>query len=179
MLQRAYLLAAGRGKRAGGPKAWLARDGVTLLERQLRFLAALLPPHRLSVSIQAGWEERCLALMPGARFIPVDPDAPAFAAFRALLADRPLKGWSSLHHVDMPVWETELFSLPTDDDHDAVVPVYGGLGGHPVLLHERLDAQLRALDAATGRLDHFLKSRAVLRRPTPHACAAENWNEAP
>lgn len=178
-ITRAYLLAAGRGKRAGGPKAWLSSDGVSLLERQLRYLSEIVPANAISVSIQAGWEERCRALLPGGRFVPVDPDASAFSSFRALLDDRSLRGWSSLHHVDMPVWEKSLFAVPENTDAHALIPVFGDRGGHPVLLNENLGDALMALDPITGRLDHFLAAQKTLRRTTPHAVAIENWNEGP
>lgn len=179
-----YLLAAGWGKRAGGPKAWLEKDGKPLLARQLEFLLKRFPPGSVAVSIQKDWLERCRALDPRVAWVPVDPDGPAFASLKALLAALPLSKWAFLYHVDMPVWDDELFYLlssfvpkPGADSFEAVVPTHGGKGGHPVLLGPALAEGLRSLDARTGRLDAFLKTRHVHRVDVPHPCILENLNE--
>ena len=117
--------------------------------------------------------------MSGARFVSVDPDAPAFAAFHSLLEDSPLVGWSSLHHVDMPVWEPNLFEPPKDSEYEAIIPIFSGRGGHPVLLNESLNESLLALNPESDRLDYFLKTRKTARIETPYPIAVENWNTGP
>ncbi|PJB26777.1 MAG: hypothetical protein CO113_01955 [Elusimicrobia bacterium CG_4_9_14_3_um_filter_62_55] len=178
-LERCCLLAAGRGRRAGGPKAWLASDGVPLIKRQLSFLTSLVSPEAVSVAVQESWLERCRSLSPGTRFVAVDPEAPPLASLLALLSDRPLEGWTSLHHVDMPVWEPALFEPPPEGDWEAAVWTRGGRGGHPVLLSESLRAEIDRLDPSKDRLDRFLRGRRVLRRETALSCAFENWNVGP
>lgn len=176
---RCCLLAAGRGRRAGGPKAWLDCDGAPLLERQLRFLRSLVPGASISVSVQEPWLDRCRKLSPETRFVPVDPEAPALSALLALLRDRPMTGWTSVHHVDMPAWEPPLFEPPDDAECEAAVWTREGRGGHPVLLRETLQPGLTALDPDRDRLDLFLRGRRVLRRETAIARAFENWNGGP
>lgn len=178
-----YLLAAGQGKRAGGAKAWQEEDGKPLLARQLEFLLKRFPPGSVAVSIQKDWLERCRALAPKAVWVPSDPEAPAFASLKALMAALPLSKWAFLYHVDMPVWDEELFYLlasfvpkPGAEPYEAVVPTHAGRGGHPVLLAPSLAADLRALDPITGRLDAFLKTRRVHRVDVPQPCVLENWN---
>lgn len=178
-----YLLAAGHGRRAGGPKAWLEHDGKPLLARQLEFLLKRFPPGSIAVSIQKEWLERCKALDPRVVWVPTDPEAPAFASLKALMAALPFSKWAFLYHVDMPVWEDELFYLlssfvpkPNTDSYEAIVPTHVGKGGHPVLLAPSLSTDLRGLDANTGRLDAFLKSRRVHRVDVPYPCVLENWN---
>jgi CTP:molybdopterin cytidylyltransferase MocA len=181
---RALLLAAGRGKRAGGPKAWLAHDGRTLLEAQVSFLLSRFRPEEVFVSIQADWMERCRGLASTVRWIPADPDAPAFASLKLLLeAGGAYKDWAYAHHVDMPVWESGLFdALATAASEapsgvEAVVPRFEGRRGHPVLLSPSAQKALRALDAATGRLDRWLGAAHVEEVETDLPCVRENWNE--
>ena len=178
-----YLLAAGQGKRAGGPKAWLETEGRALLVRQLEFLLKRFPAGSIAVSIQKEWLEKCRAIEPKVVWVPTDPDAPAFASLKALLAALPLSKWAFLYHVDMPVWDEELFYLlasfvpkPGADSYEALVPTHGGKGGHPVLLGPSLSEGLRSLDSQTGRLDAFLKSRRVHRVDVPYSSVLENWN---
>lgn len=178
-----YLLAAGHGARAGGPKAWLEHEGKSLLERHIEFLVRRFPPMSVAVSVQEAWLDGCRALHPLVQWVPVDPAATPLGAFKALLTAVPLAKWGFLYHVDMPVWEEELFyllvsHLPKDGDHpaEAVVPTHGGRGGHPVLLSPGLADQLAALDPAKDRLDHWLRGRRVHRVEVPHACVVENWN---
>lgn len=181
-----YLLAAGWGKRAGGPKAWLEDKGKSLMARQFEFLLHRFPPASIAVSIQAAWLERCMAIHPQVRWIPVDPDASPLASLQALLKALPMSAWSFLFHVDMPVWEEELFyllssHLPKDGSatHEALVPTHGGRGGHPVFLAPGLGAPLAALDPVKDRLDHFLKSRRIRHVEVPYPCVLENWNTRP
>lgn len=182
-LSRAYLLAAGRGRRAGGPKAWRVREGRSLLERQIGFLTGFLPPDAVAVSVQEAWLDRCRGLHPGVRWVAADADAPPLASLQRLIADRPLDRWASLHHVDMPVWEEALFRelagrIPEAEARGAaaIVPESGGGGGHPVLLSPRCAPELAALDPARDRLDAWLRGRPVLRAPVAFPCVRENWN---
>lgn len=177
---QAYLLAAGRGRRAGGPKAWRDCGGKPLLQRQVEFLRGLLPASDVAVSVQADWLERCRALEPGAAWVPADPEAAALASVQALARALPLRRWTFLYHVDMRVWEPELFRLlagrAAEGGAEAVVPARGGRRGHPVLLSPRLQEGLLALDAARDRLDCWLRSRRVAELPVPYPCIHDNWN---
>jgi CTP:molybdopterin cytidylyltransferase MocA len=179
----ALLLAAGRGRRAGGPKAWLQWEGLTLLERQLRFLCGHFEAGRIAISIQEPWLARARALDGGVRWTPVDPDAPMLAAVQALLrAAGP--GPAFLHHVDMPVWEAELFEALDAAARAwpaaaACMPVHAGRRGHPVLLTERAAADVLALDPARDRLDAWLRTARAREVPVDSPCVLENWNAGP
>ncbi|MCX5794266.1 MAG: NTP transferase domain-containing protein [Elusimicrobia bacterium] len=177
---QAYLLAAGRGRRAGGPKAWRDWEGKPLLERQLEFLGLVLPLENVAVSIQESWLQRCRILEPRAVWVPVDPEAPALAAILALARALPLERWTFLYHVDMRVWEPELFRLlaerAAEGGAEAVVPVQGGRRGHPVLLSPGLRDSLLALNPVKDRLDVWLRSRRVVEVPVPYLCVHDNWN---
>ncbi|MBI3298489.1 MAG: nucleotidyltransferase family protein [Elusimicrobia bacterium] len=181
-----YLLAAGHGRRAGGPKAWLESEGRPLLARQLEFLLRRFPPASVAVSVQEAWLERCRALQPAVRWVSVDPEASPLASLQALMRALPLTSWAFLYHVDMPVWNDELFTLlgtfpPKDRDrpYEAVVPTHGGGGGHPVLLSPFLREPLAVLPPESGRLDHFLRGRRTFRVEVPYPCVVENWNSGP
>lgn len=178
---RAFLLAAGRGVRAGGPKAWLPYDGATLLERQLSFLLSRFHPDQVVVTIQADWMERCRALNTTVHWLPVDPDAPAFASLRAVMDIVTREDWSFVYHVDQPVWEPELFDLLAsaagETAADAVAPRFQGRRGHPILLSPAAHAALLKVDPLAGRLDRWLEGRRVHEVEVPFSCVRENWNE--
>ncbi|MFA6002780.1 MAG: NTP transferase domain-containing protein [Elusimicrobiota bacterium] len=180
---QAYLLAAGRGARAGGPKAWREHEGQPLLQRQLDFLKGLFPPERIAVSVQKDWLTRCSAWDPRVHWVPVDPEAPALAAVLALARVLPLDDWTFLHHVDMRVWEPGLFrdlerAAPAAQREgiEALVPVHEGRRGHPVLLSSAIKAGLLALEPARDRLDVWLRSRKVGEFSAAYACIHDNWN---
>ena len=180
MRRQAYLLAAGRGRRAGGPKAWQDAGGRALLERQLEFLLGRFEPEDVAVTIQQPWRGRCLALHPGVRWVSHDPEDSALSALQALLKAAPPRGWTFLHHVDMPVWEEGVFealeSRCAAAAAEALVPTFGGKGGHPVVLSAVLAPALAGLDAENGRLDLFLRSRRIETVEVPYGCVLENWN---
>jgi molybdenum cofactor cytidylyltransferase len=177
---KAYLLAAGRGKRAGGPKAWLPYEGTPLLERQIAFLLKRCRPQEIYVSIQGDWARRCQEINVDVNWIPVDADASPFDSLKRLVREAQ-PGWASLHHVDMPVWEPALFKALLDRavsncGAEALVPVHEGKRGHPVILSPRLQRRIAALDPATGRLDVLLRESRVEEVPVASPSIHENWN---
>lgn len=178
-----YLLAAGKGKRAGGPKAWQERGGKTLLERHVEFLQPRFDPEAIAISIKAEWRHRCMRLLPGANWVAVNSDATPLGALQTLLRAQPLDRWSFLYHVDMPVWEEALFSLLVLSidtcQRAARVPTFHGRGGHPVLIAPHCHDALLALDPTRDRLDHWLRTADVERVELPFACIHENWNAPP
>ncbi len=179
---QAYLLAAGRGRRAGGPKAWIECEGRPLLERQLEFLIARIPAARIAVSIQKEWLPRCEEISRDVRWVPCDPDAKPLASLQTLLRASPMRGWASLHHVDMPVWDARLWDAleaATSGGAEAVIPCYGGRRGHPVLLAPTLAVPMLALLPDLHRLDWWLRKRNVLEVAVDCAGSVENWNEGP
>ncbi len=181
-----YLLAAGHGRRAGGPKAWREVDGRSLLERHVTFLSSRAA-FRAAISVQPGWLERCRTLggsPSGVTWVAVDPDRAPLASLIALLAAVPLDVWSFVYHVDMPLWDDAPFdrlleARETAGDVDAIVPVFEGRGGHPVLLSPRVAGALAGLDPDADRLDHWLRERRVYRVDVDMPIVGENWNLSP
>ena len=179
-----YLLAAGLGRRAGGPKAWMDFGGKPMLKRHLEFLIPRFAPQSLAVSVQEPWKDRCWSMNAQVRWVSVDPAATALGSLQELVRTTPLSRWAYVFHVDMPVWNEELFytlasCMPKDGAEacEAIVPMHGGRGGHPIMISPALQEPLLALDPAANRLDSFLHTRRVLRREVPYACVLENWNE--
>lgn len=173
---RVRLLAAGRGRRAGGPKAWGPYAGKTLLEAQLGFLATVTAPENIDIAIQGEWLERCRALSPRVNWIAADPDGTPLASLQALLKATP-RAPSFIIHVDMPAFDLRVWRALEAAGGDAV-PVHEGRRGHPVLLSaETLDEAAR-LDPATGRLDELLRGRAVTEVPVSTDVILANLNEA-
>lgn len=176
----AYLLAAGRGRRAGGPKAWKpAGGGAPLLELQVGFLTRRFRPESVAVSIQEEWLDSCRSLHPRIHWIAVDPDDSPLASLQALLKAMPAPDWASVHHVDMPVFEDALWdalcAAAKGAVTDAVVPSYKGKAGHPVFLAPGVAKAILKLDPEKDRLDRFLRERRKLIE-LPHRCALENLN---
>ena len=102
---RVRLLAAGQGKRAGGPKAWGPYDGKTLLEAQVGFLATVTAPENIDIAIQEEWLDRCRDLSPRVNWVTVDPEGEALASLQALLKAT-ARARSFVIHVDMPVFRS-------------------------------------------------------------------------
>ncbi len=155
-----------------------------MLERQVEFLLGRFAAADVAVSIQPGWEERCRALSKGVHWTVVDPEATPLGALKALLKAAPLRDWGFVHHVDMPVWEAGLFEalerrLPGAEAEgvEALAPVKDGRKGHPVVLSARLAGELSKLDAATERLDFWLRGRREATVDVPYESIHQNWNQ--
>ena len=180
-MSHAYLLAAGNGNRAGGPKAWLEFAGKGLLERQIDFLAGRFAADHIAVSIQDAWRERCLKINPSVRWVAVNPLASPLASLIALLHALPLNNPGFVYHVDMPVWEPELFEMLEtslkEATPEAVIPSFQEERGHPVLLSPLLRESLMNLSPERDRLDHWLNTRQTKIVDVPFSCVLENWNE--
>lgn len=175
-----YLLAAGQGRRAGGPKAWRPCGGAPLLQRQVSFLRSRFAPRSIAVSIQPSWDDRCKALDPEVRWVTVLPEASPLGALQALLKAVPMEVPSFLYHVDMRVWQWGVFDALQRglEEHEAAVPSHGGKRGHPVLLAASLAPAISALEPGRERLDVFLRGRRVVEVPAAFGCIHDNWNEA-
>jgi CTP:molybdopterin cytidylyltransferase MocA len=182
-----YILAAGRGQRAGGPKAWQVHEGKSLLERHVDFLRHRVPAKYIAVSIQEEWLQRCHALQEDIHWVPANPDMSPLSSLQLLAQQLPLTRWTFLYHVDMPLWSASVFtqlqsaiSSPSEgsdgDKAEAIVPTYRGRGGHPILLSPRLAVALQKLDPRQDRLDHWLRQRQTTRCEVTDSIIHQNWN---
>lgn len=174
---RVRLLAAGHGRRAGGPKAWGPYAGKTLLEAQLGFLSTVTAPENVDIAIQKEWLERCRALSPRVNWIAADPDASPLASLQALLAATP-RSASFILHVDMPVFDLRVWRALEAAKGDAA-PAFEGRRGHPVLLTAETLEDVKALNPAKDRLDVFLRGRNVAEVPVTTDVILANLNESP
>lgn len=173
---RVLLLAAGRGRRAGGPKAWRAWEGKTLLEAHLDFFGKLIGPSAVSVSIQPEWRARCEKLSSKAIFVDADPDASPLDSLQRLIKASP-PARSFILHVDMPIFETAIYESLWNMTGDAVLPVFNGHRGHPVLAEKSYLAKISALHSMSGRLDTFLRQSDVAEVPVRTPLIHRNLNE--
>lgn len=171
-----FLLAAGHGSRAGGPKAWRDEDGKPALERQIEFLGSLFP--ELTVAVQQAWLPRCRELSERVRWVPVDPDRAPLASLQRILAARRSELPGFVLHVDMPVYEASVWAELSNglEEADAAVPTSEGRRGHPVLLSPRLYPLVQDLDPEREGLDRFLRTRRVLQIPVDCAAVLRNDN---
>lgn len=174
---RVLLLAAGRGRRAGGPKAWRDFAGKPLLDEHLEFFGRRLGPAAVSVAIQPDWLPRCRALSKEAVWVPADPDAPPLDSLQKLIAASPVARTFVLH-VDMPVFDVAVYETLWGATADAVVPVFDGRRGHPVLLSPEALASVAKLDPKNDRLDAWLRSRHVVEVAVSTDVIFRNLNDA-
>ncbi|MFI5362676.1 MAG: NTP transferase domain-containing protein [Elusimicrobiota bacterium] len=173
---RVFLLAAGRGRRSGGPKAWRPYEGTTLLEAQLSFFRGLLGEENISVAIQDEWSARCAALAPKTTWVSVDPDLHPLGSLQKLIGASPAAR-SFVLHVDMPIFLRDVYEGLWKASGDAVAPTFGGRRGHPVLLAPNALAEISALDPATDRLDVWLRGHRVAEVPVATGAIHLNLNE--
>lgn len=172
---RVLLLAAGHGRRAGGPKAWADYDGRPMLEAQLEFLRTIAEPAKIAISIQREWLERCRALAPDVNWVPVDPDLQPLASLQALIRAGRVEA-SFVYHVDMPVFDASVFAKLAEAAGDAT-PVFGGRRGHPVFLTTFALLDVLRLDPAKDRLDAFLAKRGTVAVAVDSDLILANRNE--
>ena len=174
---RVRLLAAGKGQRAGGPKAWGRYKGRTLLEAQLDFLGTVTAHENVDVAIQGEWLERCKALSPRVNWVAADPDGSPLASLQKLITATP-RGRAYVLHVDMPAFDLQVWKALEAVNGDAV-PVHGGRRGHPVLLTAATLDEVAKLDPVSGRLDVFLRGRTVTEVRVDTDVIFANLNESP
>ncbi|MFI5350232.1 MAG: NTP transferase domain-containing protein [Elusimicrobiota bacterium] len=174
---RVLLLAAGRGRRSGGPKAWRPYEGTTLLEAQLSFFRGLVGDQNISIAIQQEWRERCSVLSSKAIWISADPDAYPIATLQRLIAASPAER-SFVLHVDMPVFLRSVYEDLWKNHSDAVSPTFGGHRGHPVLLSPKALADVSRLDPGKDRLDYWLRGHHVAEVPVSTGAIHLNLNES-
>jgi len=174
---RVRLLAAGRGKRAGGPKAWGPYAGKTLLEAQLGFLATVTAPENVDIAIQGEWLERCRMLSPRVNWVAADPDGTPLRSLQTLM-QATARGRAFVLHVDMPVFDLRVWKALEAVNGDAV-PVHQGRRGHPVLLSAATLDEVAKLDPVNDRLDVFLRGRTIKEVNVNTDVIFANLNEVP
>ncbi len=155
------LLAAGHGRRAGGPKALIDLAGQPLWRRQVERLRA----NGLTRVIAVLHPAAALDQTPDLTTLHGDPDAtPLHSLQRALTAT---SGPVLLLPIDCPVPSRAvtarlLAASLAEPSPAAVRPIVatpeGPLGGHPLWISAAVCAQVLRLDAAQHRLDVFLRS---------------------
>ena len=154
------LLAAGQGRRAGGPKALIDVGGVPLWQVRARALQHAGLAHVVAVVHPAALP----ASLVNVQLVAGDPDgSPLHSLQRALAV---VAGPVVVHMVDggAPTRATvDLLQAQVlaDPQALAVRPVVvlpdARVGGHPVWLTAAACDRLRALDPAAHRLDHALR----------------------
>jgi len=147
----ALLLAAGRGRRLGQPKAFVDLEGLTALERCCETLAAARPDTLRIVVASAGLE-RAEALAPAGAELVVndDPDRGQTSSLILGLAAGPATD-VFLHTVDHPLVrraDVERLSVAIQQrppGAQIVVPSVDGRRGHPCFYAAPLVAEFLAL----------------------------------
>ncbi|MDR3683811.1 MAG: nucleotidyltransferase family protein, partial [Geothrix sp.] len=159
----ALILAAGSGRRMGGPKALLPVAGETLLQRAIRVAMAagcdpvlavvgdwdpgpLADPVRVVPNLDAV-EGMASSIRAGIRALPPDPEGALL-----LTVDQP--------SVDVDLLQ-RLLALAAEDPTRPAACAYGGSLGIPAVLPRRLFPELLALQGDRGAKAILLRERAA------------------
>ncbi len=162
------LLAAGAGRRFGGPKALAELDGQPLVLRALSTLSAA-GCHPLRVVIGAAAEQvRALLPEPGQAVFAEGWETGMGASLKAgltALSDDPAPVAALVHLVDLPWVGADILTRVAADATTATVAraSYDGTPGHPVLLGRRWWSEIA--DSARGDRGarDWLSTRADLK----------------
>jgi molybdenum cofactor cytidylyltransferase len=168
------LLAAGRGRRMGRTKQVLP---VETPEGQRPLVAAAFDSIAavcLSMVVVLGHEQAAVLSALGDRKfqrVTSDPDAEMFASTRAgLEATRQIDPQADvlLHPGDHPAVERKtlnsLIRVGSNHPHCAIMPVYRGKGGHPVLIPARLVDSICSYHGAGGLRQFWTENPATCLR---------------
>ena len=170
------VLAAGEGRRAGGPKAWIEVQGRPWLSHQLQALASS-PLARIVVVLAEEPPAPHAHLFPGDSWT-LNPH-PELGPFHSLqcglraLGAAALEAGAYVQPVDVPAPSSEVFEALARELPGALacVPEFDHRGGHPVLLSGEAIGQVLALDPAApeARLDRWLRNAHARRVPVMDA----------
>lgn len=170
------VLAAGEGKRFGGPKQLARLGGRPLLEHAIRAMEAVPAIERIVVVIGARADEVRAKVDPGeAEWVECHAWREGIAAslrsgLSALEADDPEAVVIALG--DQPFVTPQVIAAIVDG-MDAAAPAvratYGGVPGHPALVKRALFADLHELRGDEGAR-HVLDARGVSRWECGHLC---------
>jgi CTP:molybdopterin cytidylyltransferase MocA len=168
----ALVLAAGSGRRMGGPKALLVLNGETLLQRAIRIAeAASCDP---VIAVVGDWDPG-----PVAGRVTVIPNLEAAegmaSSIRAGIAALPPGSEGALIlTVDQPSVDADLLrrllALAAEDPARPVACAYGGSLGIPAILPSRLFPDLLALQGDRGAKAILLSEKAATL-PFPEGAA--------
>jgi len=168
------ILAAGEGRRVGGPKAWHLVGGRPWLEHQLQWVAPFDFTSLMVVLAEPPPPEHADVLDAATWTLNPHPELGPFSSLQVgLRALKPRTDPVFVLPVDVPAAGLRTFLMLQEGVFGAAaaVPVLDGRGGHPVLLAARSRMELLRMDPADpeARLDGWLRERAsdVRRVETP------------
>ncbi|ONF72437.1 nucleotidyltransferase family protein [Amycolatopsis keratiniphila] len=161
------LLAAGAGRRFGGPKALAVLDGEPFVVRSLRVLAeAGCVPVRVVLGASAA-QARALLPDPGAAVVAEDWESGMGASLRAglrVLAETDAEA-AVVHLVDLPGVGAEVVRRVAAgaDGNTVARAAYDGVPGHPVVLGRRWWPEIVAGASGDKGARDWLRAREDLR----------------
>ncbi len=159
----AVILAAGAGRRMGGPKALLVVEGETLLQRTIR--TALAAGCQTVIAVVGDWDTG--PLEPGTVVVRNPGAAEGMASsIRAGIAALPsTSSVALLLAVDQPALDADqlrrLLALAAKDPDRPAACAYGGSLGIPAVLPRRLFQDLLGLHGDRGAKPILLRENAA------------------
>ncbi len=170
------LLAAGRSERMGRPKGLLDFHGRPWVEAQVEAIRAQGAKPVLVLGRDAEAYAPVLDSLRVQVWRNSDPGRGPISSLLTGLAE--LAGPVFTSPIDVPVAPVLDLLLGALGEAEAVVPVHGGRGGHPVLLGQPLVERLRGLFPMDleARLDHQLRRAHTLRVEVPDERVLLNLN---
>lgn len=168
----AVILAAGRSRRMGAPKAFLGFRGLTFLEQVCRLYTSLRV--EAAVVIHPDWLERASQLELGAARIFVNPDTDGgpLSSLRVALRELSSNRLSALipHPVDHPLVGLDsvarLLNTHRSSPDAIIIPYFEGKPGHPTLFPARFFAELQSIPLDGG-------ARQVVERHPADVCRVD------
>ena len=134
----AVILAAGSGRRIGGPKALLPLEGVTFLERVLRTLREAGIADIVTVVSPAVRDDMAKPPPETRLVVNSDPDSDMLTSLRLGMEQIMNARGVFAVPVDHPFVRAEtyrtLIAVFEENSASVVVPTHGGMSGHPALL---------------------------------------------
>jgi CTP:molybdopterin cytidylyltransferase MocA len=168
------VLAAGEGRRMGGPKALLEFEGATLVEHHVARLVEI-GCTSIAVMVRPSAAEVARMLLREHRQARVEAVTTSSQAESLAAALRVLDGAGSTRHDVIIVTPVDMLPPQARTHHAllacltgaalAVTPLYAGRGGHPVIAHRAVLAPYEAaLPGALPSLREVLAEAAESRR---------------
>ncbi|MFZ5432882.1 MAG: nucleotidyltransferase family protein [Calditrichota bacterium] len=179
----AVILAAGRGRRIGEPKALLPLHGSTFLEHIVNTIRSAGITDIAAVVSDPLYERVAKTLPDCAVVVNPNPDGDMLSSVRIGLKNSDVVRGVFIVPVDHPFVEVNtyrrLMTALTEYPNHVVIPEYNGSGGHPILVPSSFTKILHSMRTVSA-LNRAIKESGleIVRTPVNDAGILKNVNTA-